>query len=118
MGLFLFLVVQDEETGIWYQHKGRDFKVPLLDYHGEGGNIVGTKKGLGLWPGRRGPFVISILFLFIWLRIILSLLFNLSYLFIQTFPSSCVRTDPLMNHVCFTKNKIVVVFLGSSHWAE
>lgn len=48
---FLLLVVQDEETGTWYQHKGRDFKVPLLGYHGGDGNIVGTKKGLNLWPG-------------------------------------------------------------------
>lgn len=48
--------MQDEETGIWYQHKGRDFKVPLLDYCGEDGNIVGAKKGLGLWPGRSGTY--------------------------------------------------------------
>lgn len=48
---FLFLVVQDEETGVLYQHKGRDFKVPLLEYHGEDENIVGTKKDLDLWPG-------------------------------------------------------------------
>ncbi|XP_008446314.2 alpha-amylase 3, chloroplastic isoform X4 [Cucumis melo] len=47
-------VLKDEETGIWYQHKGRDFKVPLLDYCGEDGNIVGAKKGLGLWPGALG----------------------------------------------------------------
>ncbi|XP_022998113.1 alpha-amylase 3, chloroplastic-like [Cucurbita maxima] len=44
-------VLKDEETGVWYQHKGRDFKVPLLEYHGEDENIVGTKKDLDLWPG-------------------------------------------------------------------
>lgn len=47
-------VLKDEETGIWYQHKGRDFKVSLLDDNGDGSNIVGTKKGLGLWPGALG----------------------------------------------------------------
>ncbi|XP_022967951.1 alpha-amylase 3, chloroplastic-like isoform X1 [Cucurbita maxima] len=47
-------VLKDEETGTWYQHKGRDFKVPLLGYHGGDGNIVGTKKGLNLWPGALG----------------------------------------------------------------
>ncbi|KAF5449701.1 hypothetical protein F2P56_030118 [Juglans regia] len=25
-------VLKDEETGAWYQHRGRDFKVPLADY--------------------------------------------------------------------------------------
>ncbi|KAA8529464.1 hypothetical protein F0562_033737 [Nyssa sinensis] len=44
-------VLKDEETGSWYQHKGRDFKVPLTDYlHGDG-NIVGAKK---IWPGPLG----------------------------------------------------------------
>lgn len=36
------MVVQDEETGAWYQHKGRDFKVPLVNGH---------KKGSTKWPG-------------------------------------------------------------------
>lgn len=45
------LVLQDEETGAWYQHRGRDFKVALIDYLPEDGSIVGAKKGLGIWPG-------------------------------------------------------------------
>ncbi|CAA2955276.1 alpha-amylase 3, chloroplastic [Olea europaea subsp. europaea] len=44
-------VLKDEETGSWYQHRGRDFKVPLIDCLQDDGNIVGAKKGLGLWLG-------------------------------------------------------------------
>ncbi|KAI7986065.1 hypothetical protein LOK49_LG14G01387 [Camellia lanceoleosa] len=44
----------DEETGAWYQHKGRDFKVVLIDNLHEDGNFVGAKKGLGTWPGALG----------------------------------------------------------------
>ncbi|CAA3022656.1 alpha-amylase 3, chloroplastic [Olea europaea subsp. europaea] len=47
-------VLKDEETGSWYQHRGRDFKVPLIDYLQDDGNIVGAKKGLGTWPGPLG----------------------------------------------------------------
>ncbi|XP_052172660.1 alpha-amylase 3, chloroplastic isoform X2 [Diospyros lotus] len=47
-------VLKDEETGSWYQHKGRDFKVALIDYLPEDGNFVGAKKSLGLWPGALG----------------------------------------------------------------
>ncbi|XP_059648884.1 alpha-amylase 3, chloroplastic isoform X2 [Cornus florida] len=47
-------VLKDEETGAWYQHRGRDFKVPLVDYLHEDGNIVGAKKGFGIWPGALG----------------------------------------------------------------
>ncbi|XP_024021365.1 alpha-amylase 3, chloroplastic isoform X3 [Morus notabilis] len=43
-------VLKDEETGSWYQHRARDFKVPLVDYLQEGGNIVGRRKGFGKWP--------------------------------------------------------------------
>ncbi|KAF5939048.1 hypothetical protein HYC85_023307 [Camellia sinensis] len=39
-------VLKDEETGAWYQHKGRDFKVVLIDNLHEDGNFVGAKKGL------------------------------------------------------------------------
>nr|AHI58937.1 alpha-amylase 3 [Boehmeria nivea] len=38
-------VLKDEETGAWYQHKGRDFKVPLVN---------GQKKGSTKWPGPLG----------------------------------------------------------------
>ncbi|GAB4839955.1 Alpha-amylase A type-3 [Ancistrocladus abbreviatus] len=46
--------LKDEETGKWYQHRGRDFKVPLVDYLRYGGNVVGSKKGFGLWAGALG----------------------------------------------------------------
>lgn len=46
-----FLELQDEETGSWYQHRGRDFKVALNDYLQEDGNILGARKGFGMWPG-------------------------------------------------------------------
>uniref|UniRef100_A0A1J3EJK5 alpha-amylase n=1 Tax=Noccaea caerulescens TaxID=107243 RepID=A0A1J3EJK5_NOCCA len=43
----LNFVLKDEETGAWYQHKGRDFKVPLLDDVPDNGNLIGAKKGFG-----------------------------------------------------------------------
>lgn len=46
-------MVQDEKTGSWYQHRGRDFKVPLTKDLQADGNIVGAKKKFGLWPGFR-----------------------------------------------------------------
>ncbi|KAJ4711277.1 Alpha-amylase [Melia azedarach] len=47
-------VLKDEETGSWYQHRGRDFKVPLMDYLQDDGNVIGTKRAFGLWPGALG----------------------------------------------------------------
>ncbi|KAG8383112.1 hypothetical protein BUALT_Bualt05G0150900 [Buddleja alternifolia] len=44
-------VLKDEETGNWYQHRGRDFKVPLIDYLQDDGNVVGAKKRSGAWKG-------------------------------------------------------------------
>ncbi|XP_059316711.1 alpha-amylase 3, chloroplastic [Lycium ferocissimum] len=44
-------VLKDEETGDWYQHKGRDFKIPLTDYLEDDANTVGGKEGSGIWPG-------------------------------------------------------------------
>ncbi len=49
--------VQDEETGSWYQHKGRDFKVPLVDYLQGGGNIVGAKRNFDIWQGGRNYYI-------------------------------------------------------------
>ncbi|XP_028792557.1 alpha-amylase 3, chloroplastic isoform X2 [Neltuma alba] len=43
-------VLKDEETGAWYQQKGRDFKVPLIGCLKEDANIIGPKKGFSLWP--------------------------------------------------------------------
>ncbi|KAK4261171.1 hypothetical protein QN277_004209 [Acacia crassicarpa] len=47
-------VLKDEETGAWYQHKGRDFKVPLIGCLKEDANIIGPKRGFSLWPGALG----------------------------------------------------------------
>ncbi|KAK7317519.1 hypothetical protein RJT34_01832 [Clitoria ternatea] len=47
-------VLKDAETGAWYQHKGRDFKVPLVSYLKEDANIIGPKKGFSFWPGALG----------------------------------------------------------------
>lgn len=44
-------VLKDEETGAWYQHRGRDFMVPLVDCLVEDANAIGGKKGFGIWPG-------------------------------------------------------------------
>ncbi|XVF43058.1 hypothetical protein PTKIN_Ptkin02bG0010400 [Pterospermum kingtungense] len=47
----IHFVLKDEETGAWYQHRGRDFKVPLVDYIEVDGNMVGERRGFGIWPG-------------------------------------------------------------------
>ncbi|XP_057543598.1 alpha-amylase 3, chloroplastic [Amaranthus tricolor] len=46
-------VLKDEEGGSWYQHKGRDFVVPLVDNLHDEDNVIG-KKGLNIWPGTFG----------------------------------------------------------------
>ena len=40
------LVLQDEETGAWYQHRGRDFKVPFVGYPQDDDNVVGATNSL------------------------------------------------------------------------
>ncbi|KAL9246416.1 hypothetical protein vseg_019954 [Gypsophila vaccaria] len=47
-------VLKDEETGSWYQHKGRDFVVPLVGYLRDSDNVVGAKSDISLWPGSLG----------------------------------------------------------------
>ncbi|KAL9665470.1 hypothetical protein QQ045_020890 [Rhodiola kirilowii] len=47
-------VLKDEETGAWYQHKSRDFKVPLVTSTLEGSNIVGNSSGFNIWAGTLG----------------------------------------------------------------
>ncbi|XP_058764076.1 alpha-amylase 3, chloroplastic [Vicia villosa] len=47
-------VLKDEETGAWYQHKGRDFKVPLVNDIKDDANIIGPKSGFGLGQGDIG----------------------------------------------------------------
>nr|GMD22869.1 alpha-amylase 3, chloroplastic-like isoform X2 [Ipomoea batatas]GMD24223.1 alpha-amylase 3, chloroplastic-like isoform X2 [Ipomoea batatas] len=48
------ITIKDEETGAWYQHRGMDFKVPLMDYAHDDSNMVGGKKGFGIWTGALG----------------------------------------------------------------
>ncbi|XP_043724818.1 alpha-amylase 3, chloroplastic-like isoform X2 [Telopea speciosissima] len=47
-------VLKDKETGAWCQHKGRDFKVPLMDYLHKDSNLIGNKKGFSIWSGALG----------------------------------------------------------------
>ncbi|KAK7309571.1 hypothetical protein RJT34_06410 [Clitoria ternatea] len=47
-------VLKDEETGTWYKHKGKDFKVHLLNCLMVDANSIGYKTGLGLFPGNLG----------------------------------------------------------------
>ncbi|KAH9609176.1 hypothetical protein KSS87_002402 [Heliosperma pusillum] len=44
-------VLKDEETGSWYQHKGRNFVVPLVNDLRDGDNVVEQIRDIGLWPG-------------------------------------------------------------------
>ncbi|XP_038693855.1 alpha-amylase 3, chloroplastic-like [Tripterygium wilfordii] len=44
-------VLKDEETGAWYQHRGRDFKVPLVDDLQDDGNMISAKRGSCPWKG-------------------------------------------------------------------
>ncbi|PPS00348.1 hypothetical protein GOBAR_AA20323 [Gossypium barbadense] len=52
----IHFVLKDEETGAWYQHRGMDFKVPLVDYLEDDGNTVGAKRGFGVWSGALQQF--------------------------------------------------------------
>ncbi|GJU18884.1 alpha-amylase 3, chloroplastic-like protein [Tanacetum coccineum] len=45
-------VLKDEETGSWYQYRGRDFKVPLVNFSNDDDNTVGIKPGFAIWPGQ------------------------------------------------------------------
>jgi len=56
--IFVVLLVQDEETGAWYQHRGRDFKVPLGDYLQDDSNIVGAKRSFDKWQGCRNYYIV------------------------------------------------------------
>ncbi|KAL7611278.1 hypothetical protein Lser_V15G11522 [Lactuca serriola] len=47
-------VLKDAETGSWYQYRGRDFKVPLVNFSYANENAVGTKQGFAIWPGTSG----------------------------------------------------------------
>ncbi|KAL6840555.1 hypothetical protein ACP4OV_030365 [Aristida adscensionis] len=41
-------VLKEEDTGAWFQHKGRDFRIPLS------GVPLGAKQDIGIWPGALG----------------------------------------------------------------
>ncbi|KAL6007197.1 hypothetical protein ACLOJK_032693 [Asimina triloba] len=43
-------VLKEEDTGAWYQNKGRDFRVPLIDQQEDEG-ITGGKKSFRIWSG-------------------------------------------------------------------
>nr|GLL34246.1 alpha-amylase 3, chloroplastic isoform X2 [Ipomoea trifida] len=45
-------VLKDEETGAWYQHRGMDFKVPLMDYAHDDSNM--EKRASEYGQGRLG----------------------------------------------------------------
>ncbi|KAK1305862.1 hypothetical protein QJS10_CPA10g00593 [Acorus calamus] len=49
-------VLKEEETGGWYQHRGRDFRVPLMDCLHEEENDEDEKKGFSIWPGAFDKF--------------------------------------------------------------
>lgn len=46
----LTVVCQEEETGAWFQHKGRDFRIPL-SASSDGGDPLRAKQDIGIWPG-------------------------------------------------------------------
>nr|XP_009412382.1 PREDICTED: alpha-amylase 3, chloroplastic [Musa acuminata subsp. malaccensis] len=46
----IHFVLKEEETGAWFQHKGRDFRISFTDYF-EVANSVGGNQGLSIWPG-------------------------------------------------------------------
>lgn len=47
-------VLKDEETGVWYQHRGRDFKIPLVDCLDDDANTVGVKRDRAYGQDRLG----------------------------------------------------------------
>ncbi|CAH9123882.1 unnamed protein product [Cuscuta epithymum] len=47
-------VLKDEESGAWYQHRGRDFQVSVMDYAHADSTMEGEKRGFGIWKGALG----------------------------------------------------------------
>ncbi|GJN17880.1 hypothetical protein PR202_gb04986 [Eleusine coracana subsp. coracana] len=43
-------VLKEEETGAWFQHKGRDFRIPLRG-SSDGAVPSEAKHDIGIWPG-------------------------------------------------------------------
>ncbi|KAD3642219.1 hypothetical protein R6Q59_004846 [Mikania micrantha] len=52
-------VLKDEETESWYQYRGRDFKVPLVNFSDENDNAVGNKQEFAVWPGQFSSMMIQ-----------------------------------------------------------
>ncbi|MBA0711286.1 hypothetical protein Golax_010483 [Gossypium laxum] len=46
----IHFILKDEETGASYQHKGRDFRVSLVNYLEDDGNMIQAKSSFGKWP--------------------------------------------------------------------
>ncbi|KAG1367590.1 alpha-amylase 3, chloroplastic [Cocos nucifera] len=46
----IHFVLKEEETGAWFQHKGRDFRISLKDFIEED-NASSGKQGFGIWLG-------------------------------------------------------------------
>lgn len=44
-------VLKEEETGGWYQHRGRDFRIPLSSRYKEADNTLDGNTGFSIWPG-------------------------------------------------------------------
>uniref|UniRef100_A0A0D9V4X8 alpha-amylase n=1 Tax=Leersia perrieri TaxID=77586 RepID=A0A0D9V4X8_9ORYZ len=45
-------VLKEEETGAWFQHKGRDFRIQLTE--SSGGDLLGIKQDIDVRPGALG----------------------------------------------------------------
>ncbi|XP_068651222.1 alpha-amylase 3, chloroplastic-like isoform X2 [Aristolochia californica] len=50
-------VLKEEETGAWFQHRGRDFKILLSDCCDE--NTVVGAKDFGIWPGQISSILLN-----------------------------------------------------------
>ncbi|XP_028556678.1 alpha-amylase 3, chloroplastic isoform X8 [Dendrobium catenatum] len=45
-------VLKEEEKGAWFQHKGSDFKVQLVNQLQQGAHIEPKKKSFNIWPAK------------------------------------------------------------------
>ncbi|KAL0910076.1 hypothetical protein M5K25_021010 [Dendrobium thyrsiflorum] len=44
-------VLKEEEKGAWFQHKGRDFRVQLVNHLQQGAHIEPKSQSFNIWPG-------------------------------------------------------------------
>ncbi|XLS78283.1 hypothetical protein HN51_062508 [Arachis hypogaea] len=92
-------ILKDEETGAWFQHKGRDFKVPLVSYLKEDANIIGPKKGFSFWPGTSKLLSIVYFFsIFYFILLLLQYMYMLFHLllFVPLVSVNCHIDDSTM----------------------